>query len=302
MKIAVLLSAYNGEDYIRTQINSILNQEGDFRVELWVRDDGSEDSTKSILKEYADAGKLYWYMGDNLGAAYSFFDLVKHCKGYDYYAFADQDDYWMPDKLNYGISGLNAINVPALYFSNARVVDEKLRFLGRNVYRYIPKTDFETLSCSGGLLGCTMIFNKQLAAIIQKKEMPNAVVMHDFYIALLCKAFGGEIVYDNNAHIDYRQHKSNCVGVAHGTSKELIGAKIRALTKKQIPGIDKQAASLLSMYIEDLPEEYGQWLKKVSVYNTSFIKRISLSLSTKTRYDSIKKGALLRISILLGNR
>ena len=94
MKVAVLMSSYNGEKYIRPQIDSILAQEGNFELSLFVRDDGSTDKTQAILQEYAQKRKLTWYTGNNLGPARSFMDLLKKCKGFNYYAFADQDDYW----------------------------------------------------------------------------------------------------------------------------------------------------------------------------------------------------------------
>ena len=104
MRVAVLMSTYNGEKYIREQIDSILEQSGNFDLDLWVRDDGSKDSTQQILQEYAQQRKLHWYTGENLGAAHSFIDLVRKCKGYDYYAFADQDDYWMTNKIQMGVN------------------------------------------------------------------------------------------------------------------------------------------------------------------------------------------------------
>ena len=96
-KVIVLMSTYNGEKYIKQQVDSILNQEN-VSVELVVRDDGSNDNTISILKEYEKAGKLIWYTGDNKGAAYSFFDLMEYAKNryddYCYFALSDQDDIW----------------------------------------------------------------------------------------------------------------------------------------------------------------------------------------------------------------
>ena len=163
MKVAVLMSTYNGEKYLEEQIDSILNQSGEFHVDLWVRDDGSSDSTKDILEQYRNDGKLQWYTGDNLKSAHSFFDLIKKSRGYDYYAFADQDDYWLENKLKAGIIQLESITNAALYCCNAELVNQNLYSLGRTVYRQTPKTDFYTLSCAGGLLGCTMIFNKKLA-------------------------------------------------------------------------------------------------------------------------------------------
>ena len=87
MKIAVLMSTYNGEQYISEQIDSILAQEGDFDLELHVRDDGSKDGTINILSRYEEEGKLRWYNNENLGPAKSFMDLIFSCGEYDCSAF-----------------------------------------------------------------------------------------------------------------------------------------------------------------------------------------------------------------------
>ena len=125
MRIAVLMSSYNGEKYILKQIESILAQVG-CEVHLFVRDDGSCDSTTEILKKYADEGKLEWYQGDNLKPAKSFLKLLYESGEYDYYAFADQDDIWDNDKLSYGIQYLEKYqDKPAIYFSKARYIDSE---------------------------------------------------------------------------------------------------------------------------------------------------------------------------------
>ena len=97
--ILVLMSTYNGEKYLKEQIDSILAQKN-VEVTIQVRDDGSTDGTIRILEEYQKCGKLNWYSSTNMGPAKSFLDLVYNAPlKYDYYAFCDQDDYWKEDKL-----------------------------------------------------------------------------------------------------------------------------------------------------------------------------------------------------------
>ena len=93
-KVIILLSAYNGEKYIREQIKSIINQTYS-EIKIYVRDDGSKDQTPQILKEFADEGMIKLYLGENIGFVKSFLWLVKNCENADYYAFADQDDVWL---------------------------------------------------------------------------------------------------------------------------------------------------------------------------------------------------------------
>lgn len=300
MNIAVLMSTYNGEAYLREQIGSILSQEGDFSLELWVRDDGSRDGTVGILEEYAAEGKLQWYAGPNLGSAHSFLDLIHHCPGCDFYAFADQDDYWMPDKIQSGIQAMSHVEPgrPALYFANAELVGRELESLGRNVYRNTPKTDFETLACAGGYLGCTMVFNSALAERIRRKDHPKKIIMHDFFAALVCAAFDGAIFYDEIPHMKYRQHGSNVVGVSQGT----IRRRVREITQKPAVGVAEQAQSILELYRDDLDEQKRDWLETVRDYKKTILSRAKLACSRRTSYINKNMSITLRLSLLLGSR
>ncbi len=301
MRIAVLMSAYNGEKYIREQINSILEQEGEFELDLWVRDDGSSDQTKQILHEYANQQKIHWYTGENMRPARSFLHLVQHCPEYDFYAFADQDDYWMPDKIKAGLLALEKEAGPALYCANAELVDSKLQSLGRNVYRSLPRTDFETLTCAGGILGCTMIFNQALRNLVCEGGIPSEIVLHDFYFAVVCAAVDGRIVYDPNAHMKYRQHENNVVGVPE-SRWETVKARIRDIGYQEPVGVAKQAQTILRQFAELMGTEQKEWLAVVAGYKTSLWTRMKLAASRKTRYVSKNMGIKLRLSILLGNR
>ena len=139
VNVAVLMSTYNGKKFIREQIESILNQKGDYLIDLWVRDDGSTDGTQEILEEYASQKKLKMYKGYNLGPALSFLDLLKQCWDYDYYAFSDQDDYWNSDKIKIGVNSLKEMSGLQLYFANAELVDSNLRPIGRHVDKEKPR-------------------------------------------------------------------------------------------------------------------------------------------------------------------
>ena len=301
MRVAVLMSSYNGEKYIREQIESILVQKGNFELNIWVRDDGSSDKTQSILREYEREGKLQWYTGENIKPARSFMDLINHCKGYDYYAFADQDDYWLPEKINCGITTIGTECKPVLYFSNAYLVDAELKMLGRNVYRSTPKTDFYTLSCAGGYLGCTMVFNKHLAEIIQTHSIPQNMIMHDFFTALVCSSTDGKIIYDAMPTMKYRQHGNNVVGVSHGIMGTMI-SRIHTITCKEKVSIAEQAEEIVKIYGDNISEEKRIWLTRISRYKHGMNSRVCLACSHKTKYMNFNMGMKLRLAILLGNR
>lgn len=301
MKVVVLMSSYNGEKYIREQIESILNQKGDFEIDLVVRDDGSQDKTTEILDEYKKLGLLTWYSGTKLGPSKSFLSLIKENLDYDFFALSDQDDFWLSNKIQKAVHSLSNVRQPAVYFSNAELVDEKLQSLGRNVYRETPKTDLYTLSCAGGILGCTVVFNRSLAKYLQFYPTPNEVVMHDFYISLLCASLNGKIIFDSTSTMKYRQHTSNVVGVSYGKIGTIIG-RIKDIFYKEPVGIAKQSKEIIDIYKKDLPDDSVKWLTKIQNYDLNIINRIKLAFSSNTRYINKNMGLKLRLSILFGNR
>ena len=299
-RVAVLMSTYNGEKYLREQIETILNQKGDFELKLFVRDDGSKDNTVNILEEYKNKYGIEWYQGNNYGSAKSFMDLVRRVKGFDFYAFADQDDFWLENKIVSGITKISS-EAPELYCGNGMVVDEKLAFSGNNVYKKTPSIDFDTVTCAGGLLGCTMIFNEKLAQIVREHNMPEYMIMHDFYIALICLGIGGKIYYDANPYIKYRQHGSNVVGVSRGTFGK-IKDRLSSIIIKQKISIQEQANDIVEKYEDVLLPKNTECLKVVSGYKKNLWTRLCLSVSRKTKYVNWNKSITMRLAILFGNR
>ena len=125
-KVQVLLSTYNGEKYLKEQLDSIIAQKG-VDVHILARDDGSKDDTIKILEGYENIDII---KGSNIGVCKSFFELINKSGEYDYYSFADQDDVWDCDKLVIAINKLEKCNSkPAVYASNTRLVDANLTFL-----------------------------------------------------------------------------------------------------------------------------------------------------------------------------
>ena len=111
------MSTYNGECFLREQIESLLKQNNE-DITILVRDDGSSDKTVGILEEYEKSGQLQAYSGRNLKPARSFMELIDkaHIEEYDYYAFSDQDDIWLPDKVHVAVQAIQKYDVPAMYY------------------------------------------------------------------------------------------------------------------------------------------------------------------------------------------
>ena len=122
-KIVVLLSTYNGEKYLEEQLDSLASQNG-VVIELLVRDDGSTDGTAAILDRWQDEGRLSWYTSANLGPGKSFMHLLQTAGGGGYYAFCDQDDVWLPDKVKRVMEAFD--EGYDLVLHNAYITDGKL--------------------------------------------------------------------------------------------------------------------------------------------------------------------------------
>lgn len=216
MKVAVLMSSYNGEKYLREQIDSILKQKK-VCVDLYVRDDGSSDGTKDILCGYGETIRVCY--GKNMGVGRSFMQLVYKVPGdYDYYAFSDQDDIWLPQKLQRAIEFLEAEieHMPVLYVSNQILVNAKGEKIGSR-YEQKPNTDYKQILCQNKVSGCTMVWNRNLQKLLQEeKRRPSRELLenriHDVWVAMAA-AVMGKIVYDPEGYIYYRQHEKNVVGV-----------------------------------------------------------------------------------------
>lgn len=209
-KICVLMSTYNGDQFLEEQIESILKQKN-VKIELLVRDDGSNDKTQSILDKYKNRGQLSWYNGKDLGCANSFWDLILNSPNADYYAFADQDDYWLDNKLARAVEILEKKEpkIPLLYFSKKTIVDQELNPIDTED-EPVRGVSLEYSLLKGFAAGCTMVFNKRLLDLLLLYK-PKVMTMHDSWILKVAGATG-EVIYDSKSYILYRQHGNNTIG------------------------------------------------------------------------------------------
>ena len=228
--VTVLLSTYNGEKFLKEQIDSLLNQKG-VDVKILVRDDGSKDSTISILKTYKDENKLNFYGSENIGVVSSFMDLIINAPDSDYYAFCDQDDFWLENKLAVAVKKLESIKNPiSLYCSANTLVNEKLELLSNNNDR-IKRITYGGLLLKCCSIGCTYVFSKEALNYVRNNAINRNAMMHDAWV-LRVIASVGEVVYDSHSYILYRQHGNNVVGSTNSKIKKWKGRFKRFFTFK----------------------------------------------------------------------
>lgn len=282
-KVKVLMSTYNGQKYIREQLDSILNQEG-VEVSLLIRDDGSQDGTIEILSEYVEKyPNIELIKGDNLGFAQSFMSLIYKANEYsdfDYFAFSDQDDIWLPGKLLSAVKMLDNMNDSRmrLYFSNTMAVDENHNPLFKTHTQSTLRLDKAASLVRYFILGCTMVFDKNLVEFVSKHKPVYQVLMHDLWIHQTC-AFFGEIVYDDEPRILYRQHSSNAAGVGFSKVKRISRLKKSLATYERRHFRELNAKNLLATYGDSLTVNDYELISVVANYRKDICKRIKLLLS-----------------------
>ena len=222
MKLWVLISAYNGEKYLREQLESLLHQTLP-GTGILVRDDGSTDGTRSILEAYRKQGLLQWTAGENLGWARSFWHLIRNCADADFYALCDQDDLWDADKLETAVSALEkeSPDLPALYCCDVRVADENMQLLKQHMTRP-EKTDYPHALLRNLVPGATFVFNHAAMKRLRQYDADHlGIELHDWTIYQIIACFG-HVVYDPRPHMVYRQHAGNVIGPAYRSARELL--------------------------------------------------------------------------------
>lgn len=291
-KILVLLSTYNGDKYLRKQLDTVLNQ-CNVDVNVLIRDDGSCDNTKNIISDYAKKNNnIKFIFGENLGYAKSFWNLICNASlEYDYYAFCDQDDIWLEQKLIKAIEKINnetEINVPVLYTSKVISVDNKMNIISENAFPYNKVLNIYESFQKSVVPGCTFVFNRD--AIIQLKKYDGYMESHDWAAYCIINVFG-KVIYDNNSYINYRIHSNNTIGKDNKVKK--IIKKISRFFHKSTNARSKFAYDFYNTYKDSISLELKNEIKKLGYYRENIKYKFSLIISNKF------KGIFFKIYIFL---
>ncbi len=242
MKISVVMATYNGERYLQGQLNSILGQT---RVpdEVIVCDDRSTDGTIDILKEYERRGAIRLVVNDhNLGLISNFRKAISLARPGYYVALSDQDDVWIPSKLEQSVQLIQAIEQqgkPCMVHTDLLYIDEQENILnssfrnelGQDGYRQ----ELETLLYGNFVNGCTTLFNPELRRLVT--DMPDQITLnHDGWMALLAFTFG-RVGYIDQPTVRYRRHQSNA-SIEEGTKPRDRYKSVLEQLKKALTGND----------------------------------------------------------------
>jgi|GEM_PF-732012 glycosyltransferase involved in cell wall biosynthesis len=212
--VSIVMATYNGEKFLREQIESILSQLY-YPFEFIVFDDCSTDGSPGILEEYQVQGKLRVFRNEsNLGYVKNFERAIQAAKG-ELIALADQDDVWDPSKLH---RLTQQIGQHLLIHSDARLIDENgfeiaSSFEESASKMTIPHNMTEAI-LNGFVTGCTCLFKRQLLDLAL--PFPEKLYIHDKWLGVLAFSNGG-LTYLKEPLIDYRQHIQNNIGAVQPT-------------------------------------------------------------------------------------
>lgn len=244
-KILILLATYNGEKYLSDQIQSIQRQ----TVSNWkllVRDDGSQDKTRDILRKFAIKDKRIRYFYDEhgcLGTTRNFGLLLQAAltEGADAIFFCDQDDIWLHHKIARQLQSLQEMErqyppgTPLLCYSDLEVVDENLHqihpsFMRYEKLRHEAHNPLDVLSTQNFITGCASVINRTLLEFAT--PIPNEIILHDWWLAI-CAAACGRIGYIDEQLVQYRQHSRNQIGALTADRLFNLSAARKRLSKIQ---------------------------------------------------------------------
>ena len=214
--VAIVLCTYNGEQFLQAQLDSIEKQTHRHWV-LFVSDDGSTDKTLSLVGDFAQrvgTERVHIFAGPRRGFAKNFLSLVRRPQiDAPYIAFADQDDIWLPEKLQCALAFFEKKEEGlALYAGRTRYIDEHDHVLGESTLFSKPPSFANALVQSiGG--GNTMMINRHTLNSLRDAPQSLDIYSHDWWFYLLVSALGGTVFYDPKPLVLYRQHGSNIVGM-----------------------------------------------------------------------------------------
>ena len=298
-QIQVLLSTYNGARYLKEQITSIIAQNCFDDCCVLIRDDGSTDGTIEILEEYKNHPQFRIILGENIGITGSYFWLLQNANDdVDYYAFSDQDDIWLPEKLSMAANTLNEYSEkdPLLFATLSRIVDEKGDFL----YNLpIPRrgVSYYNAMIQNVLPGHTQVFNRTMRQLVLERGIDNIHVI-DWWYYLVASGVG-KIVFVPEYTVLHREHSNNAIGMTE-TWFQNLSRRIGYIRQGRGNAFARQLEAFYRRYSDLLPEEYKIETEGFLRNLPTLLTRIGYVAHCKAYRQNIPENLLFRLLYVIG--
>jgi glycosyltransferase involved in cell wall biosynthesis len=298
--IQIFLSTYNGEKYLRQQLDSFVALSDFDRIKVLVRDDGSTDGTREILKEYEEKHGFEIILGENIGLNASMHELVlasdPECR---FFAFSDQDDVWLENKICRAVEHLAPFaesDIPVLYAASSTLVDNEMNVLGHTA---IPKRppSFYNAMVENVCVGHTQVCNKKTVELLKTCHSKDVLVM-DYWVYTLVSATG-RIIYDPVYTTLYRQHGNNVIG--YSASKwQNFKMRLARLSTRRSELNTKQLAAFLDLYGDKIPYDARHEGRRFIEKQRNFFTRLGYIFTTKAYRQKRLECFIFRMMYLFG--
>ncbi|WP_284973127.1 glycosyltransferase family 2 protein [Atlantibacter hermannii] len=275
-KVAIILCTYNGEEFLSKQLDSIIEQTYTNWV-IFASDDYSSDSTTKILSTYqrqVGNNKFIILTGPKKGFAWNFLHALTQCEGFDYYAFCDQDDIWVDDKIENAVKFLSQSDaaIPAIHCGRTALIDENDHCFGKS-YLFKREPSFKNALMQNIAGGNTMLFNVAAHKLLVRTPKNYKVISHDWWAYILITGCGGNIYYDPEPKVLYRQHGKNIIGSNISTFSKLL--RVKKLVDGQFRQWNECNLSLLEHFESDLTDKNKKTLSSFkNIRDKAFILRV----------------------------
>lgn len=300
--VAVLLCTYNGEKYLSEQLDSIANQTYK-NWTIYVSDDGSNDKTLQILERYRvkiGNHRLHIFEGPKEGFAKNFLSLIKRKEiEAAYFAFSDQDDIWLKNKLERSIMQIKSFpsNTPTLYCSRTLLFsDYKKTSIKSPLFKLPPSFENSLVQSLAG--GNTMMINNRSRELLKKIDDNYKIISHDWIAYLIVSGCGGIVIYDPEPTLLYRQHEANLIGGNMKFKDRLI--RLQNVFKGSFTEWNHYNLLIINSLKNQLTEKNRLTLKHFEeARHSNLLKRVSLIKSSGVYRQTVAGNISLLIATIL---
>ncbi|WP_033049590.1 glycosyltransferase family 2 protein [Pseudomonas sp. GM21] len=300
--VAILLCTFNGESFLKEQLDSIAAQSHKHWV-VYASDDGSTVETLEILQHYRDAwgdDRLLISQGPQRGFSNNFLSVLgKACGHHAYYAFCDQDDRWHPTKLQRALDWLErqSPEAPSLYCGRTQIVNVMGEITGLSpLFRKRPSFKNALMQNLAG--GNTMLINQAACSILNKTPSDTPLVCHDWWAYLLITGCGGNVYYDPTPTVDYRQHTQNVIGA--NTSIKSRVARLKRMFQGSFGEWNaKNIAALTALSSHLTPHNAVSLMRFEQARNAPLISRIKLMVASRFYRQTLMGNLGLALAVLV---